>query len=120
MGCSAEVCCAFSIYLLSQIQFCFKDDGEPCHCAKLVTNWKCQNNIRTLTMTVQSLDLNPIENLLYKVALAIVKAKKTSVNHAQVDRPAHRRLDSWSSPLKFRHVTDKQSAMISKGWAKKY
>ena len=35
---------------LFQYSFCWKDDSETCHCAKLVTNWKCQNNTRTLTL----------------------------------------------------------------------
>jgi len=49
--------------------FCLKDDNEPCHIAKLVSNWKCQNTTRTLTLPAQSQDMNPIENLWRKVTL---------------------------------------------------
>jgi len=33
------------------------------------TNWKCQNNTRTMTLPAQSQDMNPIENLWHKVTL---------------------------------------------------
>ena len=54
-------------------QLCLKDNHETCHLAKLVSNWKCQNNTRTLTFPAQSLDMNPIENLWCKITLQIVK-----------------------------------------------
>src|SRR6218665_1798236 len=57
--------------------FCFKDDNEPCHLAKLVSNWKCQNNTRTLTSPAQSQDRNPIENLWRKITLEIVERHPT-------------------------------------------
>ena len=42
---------------------CLKDGSKPSHRAKLVTNWKCQNKTRTLTLPTQSQDMSPIENL---------------------------------------------------------
>src|SRR6218665_2465387 len=47
---TAEVRSAISTALF-QYPFCFKDDIEQCHRAKLVTNWKCQSNTRTLTLS---------------------------------------------------------------------
>jgi len=63
-----------------QHQVCFKDDSEPYHRAKLVTNWKHQNNNRTL----QSLDLNLIEILYRKVALEIVRRNPT-IKHELIE-----------------------------------
>src|SRR6218665_2014088 len=51
---TAEVRRAISIALFQKAYpFCLKDDNEPCHLAKLVSNWKCQNNTRTLTSLAQ-------------------------------------------------------------------
>src|SRR6218665_831165 len=56
--CTAEVHGAISIALFQKVYpFCLKDDNEPCHLAKLVSNWKCQNNTRTLTSLTQSQDI---------------------------------------------------------------
>src|SRR6218665_3886986 len=71
---TAEVRGAISIALFQKVYpFCLKDDNEPCHLAKLVSNWKCQNNTRTLTSPAQSQDRNPIENIWRKITLEIVK-----------------------------------------------
>jgi len=59
---TAEVRGAISIALY-QYPFCLKDVSEQCHCANLVIKWKCQNNIRTLTLPTYSQGMNPIENL---------------------------------------------------------
>ena len=65
---TAEVSGAISIALFQKAYpFCLKDDNEPCHLAKLVSNWKCQNNTRTLTSPAQSQNRNPIENLWRKI-----------------------------------------------------
>jgi|SRR6218665_982399 len=40
--CIAEVRGSISTALFQE-PFCLKDSNEPCHRAKLVTNWKCQN-----------------------------------------------------------------------------
>src|SRR6218665_417926 len=75
---TAEVRGAISIALFQKAYpFCLKDDNEPCHLAKLVSNLKCQNNTRTLTSLAQSQDMNPIENLWRKITLEIVKRHPT-------------------------------------------
>src|SRR6218665_2550520 len=54
---TAEVRGAISIHVAlfqKAYSFCLMDDNEPCHLAKLVSNWKCQNNTRTLTSPAQS------------------------------------------------------------------
>src|SRR6218665_246524 len=59
-SCSIENCCrnswCYQHSWLFQCPFRLKHDSEPYHRAKMVTNWnwKCQNNIRTLTLPAQS------------------------------------------------------------------
>src|SRR6218665_153732 len=73
---TAEVRGAISIALFQKAYpFCLKDGNEPCHLAKLVSNWKCQNNTRTLP--AQSQNRNPIEELWRKITLEIVKRHPT-------------------------------------------
>src|SRR6218665_801249 len=75
---TAEVGGAISKALFQKAYpFRLKDDNEPCHLAKLVSNWKCQNNTRTLTSPAQSQDRNPIENLWHKITFEIVKRHST-------------------------------------------
>ena len=51
-------------------------DNAPCHRARIVENWLEQNGIRTLDHLPQSLDLNPIENLVNLQAKAVWKKKR--------------------------------------------
>src|SRR6218665_947352 len=75
---TAEVRGAISIALFQMAySFCLKDDNEPCHLAKLVSNCKCQNSTRTLTSPTQSQDRNPIESLRRKITLGIVHIHPT-------------------------------------------
>src|SRR6218665_2906034 len=75
---TAEVRGAISIVLFEKTYpFCLNDDNELCHLAKLVSNWKCQNNTRTVTLPAQSQDMNTIENQWRKIALEIVKIHPT-------------------------------------------
>src|SRR6218665_2655730 len=75
---TAEVRGAISLALFQKAYpFCLKDDNEPCHLAKLVSTWKCQNTSRTLTSPAQSQDSNPIENLWRKITSEIVKRHPT-------------------------------------------
>jgi len=57
--------------------FLFQYNSAPCHHAKLVTNWKRQNNITMLDWPAQSPDLNPIKHLWHKVALEISRRHPT-------------------------------------------
>src|SRR6218665_509824 len=123
---TAEVRGAISIALFQKAYpFCLKDDNEPCYLAKLVSNWKCQNNTKTLTSLAQSQDRNPIENLWRKITLEIVKTQETSDNQTQVDRVAHGRLEQGSRPRPPRQdvhsiQTRCSKAIMSKGWPKIY
>src|SRR6218665_2376525 len=89
---TAEVRGAISIAVLQKAHpFCIKNDNEPCHLAKLASNWKCQNNTRTLTSPAQSQDRNPI-----KITLEIIKRhptikRKLIDNQTQVDRATRNR-----------------------------
>src|SRR6218665_3159687 len=81
--------------------FCLKDDSKPCHRAKLVTNWKCKNKTRTLTLPTQSQDMSLIENLWCKISennLGDSYMYETSDNQTQVDRVAHPSLEPVSHP----------------------
>src|SRR6218665_2244065 len=74
---------------------------KPCHRANLVTNWKCQNKTRTLTLPTQSQDMSLIENLWCKISennLGDSYMYETSDNQTQVDRVAHPSLEPVSHP----------------------
>src|SRR6218665_2492475 len=93
---------------------------------ELVTNWKCQNRIRTLTLPTQSQDMSPIENLWCKISENnLGDSYETSDNQTQVDRVAHRSLEPGSHPRPPRQAvhsmqTQCSKAIISKGWPKIY
>src|SRR6218665_3335461 len=121
---TAEECGAISIVLFQKAYlFCLKDDNEPCHLAKLVSNWKCQNTTKTLTLPAQSQDMNTIENIWRKITLEIVKG------HLTIKRKLIESLTAaWNRGVT--HVTrpprqDVHSvqtlcskAIMSKGWPK--
>src|SRR6218665_3079733 len=74
---------------------------KPCHRANLVTNWKCQNKTRTLTLPTQSQDMSLIENLWCKISennLGDSYMYETSDNQTEVDRVAHPSLEPVSHP----------------------
>jgi transposase len=50
-------------HLLPFIDYIFQVDNAPIHKARVVTEWKSDNNVETLPWPAQSPDLNPIENL---------------------------------------------------------
>src|SRR6218665_586208 len=84
---TAEVRGAISIALFQKAyQFCLKDGDESCHLAKLVSNWKGQNNTRTLTSPAQPQDWNRIENLWHKITLEIIKRHRT-IKRKLIDPP---------------------------------
>src|SRR6218665_139869 len=97
--------------------FCLKDDSKPCHRAKLVTNWKCQNKTRTLTLPTKSQDMSLIENLWCKISennLGDSYMYETSDNQTQVDRVAHPSLEPVTQStsivrlsIQFRHNAQK-------------
>lgn len=55
--------------------FFFQDDGAPCHRARIVTEWKDENNMQSLEWPPQSPDLNPIENLWRDLGMEVRKHK---------------------------------------------
>src|SRR6218665_418910 len=99
-----------------------------CHRAKLVTNWKCQNKTRTLTLSTQSQDMSLIENLWCKISennLGDSYMYETSDNQTQVDRVAHPSLE----PVTHVHLdrqavhsiqTQCSKVITSKGWPRIY
>ena len=98
--------------LLFHWPFCFNDDSEPCHRAKVVTNWKCPNNIRALTLPAQSQDMNPTENLWHKVTLE-TRDMSRDIRQAQVDRFVYGRLETRSHPLSPRQAVH---SILTRWW----
>lgn len=47
--------------------YIFQEDGPPCHTAKTTVEWFKNKTIRILDWSGNSSDLNPIENLWYKL-----------------------------------------------------
>lgn len=103
--------------------FLFQDDNAPCHRSKLVINWKRQNKIKTLDWPAQSPDLNPIENLWYKVALEISKRQPTSKRELIESLiAAWNRVVTHDHLIKLVHSMPTRCRQVikSKGWPTKY
>ncbi|GFT18213.1 transposable element Tcb1 transposase [Trichonephila clavipes] len=53
----------------------FQDDNAPCHRAKVVQKWLKDHTVNRMSWPEQSPDLNPIENLWFKIGHEISKEK---------------------------------------------
>lgn len=56
----------------------FQDDNAPCHRAKLVKRWTQSHKVAQMNWPAQLPDLNPIENLWYRMNLIIAKNKPSN------------------------------------------
>ncbi|GFV98868.1 transposable element Tcb1 transposase [Trichonephila clavipes] len=56
----------------------FQDDNAPCHRAKVVQKWLKDHTVNRMDWPGQSPDLNPIENLWFKIGYGISKKKPSN------------------------------------------
>ncbi|GFX72428.1 transposable element Tcb1 transposase [Trichonephila clavipes] len=56
----------------------FQDDNAPCHREKVVQKWLKDHTVNRLNWPGQSPDLNPIENLWFKIGYEISKKKPSN------------------------------------------
>ncbi|GFX56234.1 transposable element Tcb1 transposase [Trichonephila clavipes] len=56
----------------------FQDDNAQCHRAKVVQNWLKDHTLNRMNWPGQSPDLNPIENLWFKIRYEISKKKPSN------------------------------------------
>ncbi|GFU87694.1 transposable element Tcb1 transposase [Trichonephila clavipes] len=56
----------------------FQDNTAPCHRAKVVQKWLKDHTVNRMNCPEQSPDLNPIENLWFKIYYEISKKKPSN------------------------------------------
>ncbi|GFW42770.1 transposable element Tcb1 transposase [Trichonephila clavipes] len=64
--------------LLGNHSCIFQDDNTPCHRTKVVQKWLEDHIVNRMNWTGQSLDLNPIESLWFKIGYEISKKKPSN------------------------------------------
>ncbi|GFX31998.1 transposable element Tcb1 transposase [Trichonephila clavipes] len=74
----------------------FQDDNAPCHRAKVVQKWLKDHTVNRMIWAGQSPDLNPIENLWFKIGYEILKKK-----------PSNKRELIESLIFSFKHIVTK-------------
>jgi hypothetical protein len=64
--------------------FLLKDNGAPCHGARIVREWVNTNGIRSLVWPSQSPDLNPIKNLWWEIKKALKTRRSANLNELEM------------------------------------
>ncbi|GFW81108.1 transposable element Tcb1 transposase [Trichonephila clavipes] len=101
----------------------FQDDNAPYHRAKVVQKWLKDHTVNRMNWPGQSPDLNPIENLWFKIGYEISKKKpsnKRELLEALIFSFNH--IITKDLLLKFVHFMPKRCRAVIKanGWPVKY
>ncbi|GFV98526.1 transposable element Tcb1 transposase [Trichonephila clavipes] len=109
--------------LLGNQSWIFQDDNAPCHRAKVVQKWLKDRTMNRMNWPGQSLDLNPIENLWFKIGYEISK-KKPSNKRELIEALmfSFNHIVTKDLLLKLVHSMPKRCRALSKenGWPIKY
>ena len=109
--------------LFSDNQWIFQDDNAPCHRAKKVQKWYESHQVERMEWPAQSPDLNPIENLWYRISCIISKNKpKTKRELIEQVIAAWLRVISPEELTKLVDSLPRRCKMVieNKGWPTKY
>ena len=101
----------------------YQDDNAPCHRAKRVADWMKSSGVKTIDWPAQSPDLNPIENLWFRIGKIIAKDKPRTKREL-----TEKIINAWNHVVTKEDLTNLvrsmpkrcQDVIKNKGWPIKY